>query len=53
MATKEELVSIITLINNRRDEVLENNSAEEGSLEYQWISGIYNDITEYLEFQLT
>lgn len=53
MSTKEEVANIITLINNRRDEVLQSNSTEEGSLEYQWISGIYNDMAEYIEFQLS
>lgn len=51
---KEDLESIIAMIEKRKHDVLEANNITEDndSPQYQWITGIYNDVTEYIQSQL-
>jgi hypothetical protein len=49
---QEDVLTIISMIEKRGQEVLEaNNISDQNDPQYLWISGIYNDITEYLKSQ--
>jgi hypothetical protein len=51
--TKEDLDAITKLINSRRDQVLEANNITDGedSVQHAWITGIYEDISLFLQSQ--
>ena len=54
MITKEDLDAITKLVNTRRDQVLEANNIkdEQDSVQYAWITGIYEDINLFLNLNL-
>ena len=51
---QEDVETILALIEKRGEDVLAaNNITEESdSARYQWITGIYNDIAEYIKSQI-
>lgn len=51
MITADDLNAIAEAISTRRDQVLEANAIELETAQHAWISGIYDDITEFLKSQ--
>lgn len=48
--SNELIENIISLVEKRRDHVLETNAlTESNDIRYQWVKGIYDDIVKMLE----
>lgn len=51
--TQEDIDKLVQLIEHRKEEVLSANNVVEGDVQHAWISGIYNDIVEYIKVQFS
>ena len=51
MMTQDDMDKLTQLIEQRRDDVLAANNVANEDPQHAWISGIYNDIVEYIKVQ--